>query len=99
MADDATSALPQMLMRIQEDIAAFRKDVSSRLDQLEMRMDKFEMRMDKLETRFDRLGELARKQRRDSAGFLVMMRATAGDFDARVTEVERQIMDMEQVKS
>jgi hypothetical protein len=38
--------------------------------------------------RLERIEEINRKQRRDSAGMLVMMRATAGDFDARVTEID-----------
>jgi hypothetical protein len=43
-----------------------------------------------VELRFDRIEEINRKQRRDSAGMLVMMRATAGDFDERVAEVEER---------
>ena len=45
--------------------------------------------------RFDRLEEIVRKQRRDSAGMLVMMRATAGDFDERVTEIESRMDALE----
>ena len=46
-------------------------------------------------TRLERIEELARKQRRDSAGMLVMMRATAGDFDERVSEVEERVAALE----
>ncbi len=46
-------------------------------------------------TRLERIEELARKQRRDSAGMLVMMRATAGDFDERVNEVEERVAALE----
>jgi hypothetical protein len=49
-----------------------------------------------VEGRLDRLEEINRKQRRDSAGMLVMMRATAGDFDARVTELEERMDAFEQ---
>ncbi|WP_315797025.1 hypothetical protein [Bradyrhizobium sp. SZCCHNRI3043] len=42
---------------------------------------------------------LIRKQRRDSAGMLVMMRATASDFDERVTEVEERIAALEARKT
>ncbi len=45
--------------------------------------------------RFDRLEEIVRKQRRDSAGMLVMMRATAGDFDERVREIEERMDALE----
>jgi hypothetical protein len=41
--------------------------------------------------RFDRLEDIIRKQRRDTAGMLVMMKATAGDFDERVTAVEERM--------
>jgi hypothetical protein len=41
-----------------------------------------------IKDRLDRIEDINRKQRRDSAGMLVMMRATAGDFDERVSEVE-----------
>ncbi|HRK23825.1 MAG TPA: hypothetical protein PLQ11_02615 [Beijerinckiaceae bacterium] len=49
--------------------------------------------------RLDRIEEVARKQRRDSAGMLVMMRATAGDFDERVTDVEERVLALESRKS
>jgi len=41
--------------------------------------------------RFDKLEASLRKDRRNAAGMLVMMRATAGDFDARVSEVEERV--------
>jgi hypothetical protein len=46
------------------------------------------MRMDGHETGM-------REDRRDAAGMLVMMRATAGDFDARVSEVEESVAALE----
>jgi hypothetical protein len=45
--------------------------------------------------RLGRLEDIARRQRRDSAGMLVMMRATAGDFDERVSEVEERVAELE----
>ena len=48
-----------------------------------------------VEHRLDRLEAVSRKQRRDSAGMLVMMRATAGDFEERVTEVEQRVLALE----
>lgn len=44
-----------------------------------------------LTERFDRLEAALRKDRRDVSGMLVIMRATAGDFDERVAEVEERI--------
>jgi hypothetical protein len=41
--------------------------------------------------RLDRLEEAVKKHRRDSAGMLVMMRATVTDFDARVSEIEERM--------
>jgi uncharacterized small protein (DUF1192 family) len=48
-----------------------------------------------LNRRFDRLEASLRKDRRNSAGMLVMMRATAGDFDERVTEIEERVAALE----
>jgi hypothetical protein len=48
-----------------------------------------------VEQRFNRLEEDNRKQRRNSAGMLVMMRATAGDFDERVSEIEERVAALE----
>ncbi len=47
--------------------------------------------LSKLTERFDRLEATLRKDRRNTNGMLVIMRATAGDFDERVTELEEHI--------
>jgi hypothetical protein len=52
-----------------------------------------------IEDRLDRLEEIARKQRRDAAGVLVMMRATATDFDERVSDVEERVLALESRRS
>ena len=49
----------------------------------------------KLNERFDHLEAGMRKDRRNVAGMLVMMRATAGDFDERVSEVEERVTPLE----
>jgi hypothetical protein len=49
--------------------------------------------------RLERIEEIGRKQRRDSAGMLVMMRATAGDFDERVRDVEERLEAVEAKRS
>jgi hypothetical protein len=54
-------------------------------------LKKIQEKLSEHDRRFDRLEELVRKQRRDSAGMLVMMRATAGDFDQRVSEIEARM--------
>jgi hypothetical protein len=78
MSDKVQDATLKILMKIQEDTAAFRKSVEDRLERIE---------------------EINRKQRRDSAGMLVMMRATAGDFDERVRDVEDRIDALEAKRS
>ena len=81
MADDVISALPQILMKIQDDIASFRKS--------------FEARLDIVDARLDRLEDIAKKQRRDSAGMLVMMRATVSDYEVRVSDLESRMTAVE----
>ena len=81
MADIVNDALPQILVGIQKGIAELRGEVA-------------ELR-ESVERRLDRLEAVSRKQRRDSAGMLVLMRATAGDFEERVSDVEQRILAME----
>ena len=81
MADAPTDAVPHNLIKIQESIAALR----SELGQFRQSTD----------TRFERIETLIRKQRRDAAGMLVMMRATASDFDERVSDVEERVAALE----
>jgi uncharacterized protein YukE len=45
--------------------------------------------------RFDQLEANMRKDRRNVAGMLVMMRATAGDFDQRASEIEERLAALE----
>ena len=49
----------------------------------------------KLDERFDQLETALRRDRRNVAGMLVMMRATAGDFDERVSEIEERVAALE----
>ena len=46
-------------------------------------------------TRLERIENLVRKQRREGAGMLVMMRATVSDFDERVGDVEARLAVVE----
>ena len=52
-----------------------------------------------VEGRLDRLEQLNRKYRRDAAAMMVIMQATAGDFDERVSAVEERIVALEAAKS
>jgi BMFP domain-containing protein YqiC len=89
MADTPTDAVHSILIKIQESIAPLRTEFRSELGQFRQ----------STETRLDRLEALIRKQRRDSAGMLVMMRAAASDFDERVSEVEERIAALEARKT
>ena len=81
MAEAPTDAVLPILVKIQEGIAALRAEVG------QFRQD------DRAE--HERMESFIRKQRRDAAGMLVMMRATASDFDERVSEVEERIAALE----
>lgn len=74
MTGNVKDAALQILTKIEDDVAAFRRSVEERLDRVE---------------------DINRKQRRDSAGMLVRMRASAGDFDERVSEVEERLAVLE----
>ena len=81
MADQPINITTDILVAIREDIAAFRNSVESRFDVVDRRLD--------------HIDGLLRKYRRDSAAMLIMMRATAGDFDERVSEVEQRMAALE----
>ena len=81
MSDNVENAVFEILKKIQGDITLGRSEVK------QFKQD--------AETRFERLETLVRKQRRDGAAMLVMMRAVAGDFEERVTAVEQQIAALE----
>jgi polyhydroxyalkanoate synthesis regulator phasin len=81
MAGNPTDAVPQILIKIQDGISSLR----SELGQFKLEN----------QVQHDRMESLIRKQRRDAAGMLVMMRATASDFDERVNEVEERVAALE----
>lgn len=41
--------------------------------------------------RLERVEKLVKKQRRDSAAMLVMMRATAGEFEERISDLDDEM--------
>jgi hypothetical protein len=81
MAETPTDAVPQILIKIQESIAALRSELG------QFRQDN--------QAQHVRMEALIRKQRRDASGMLVMMRATASDFDERVSDVEERVAALE----
>jgi ferritin-like metal-binding protein YciE len=81
MVDVPTDAVHQILIKIQESIGALRSEIG------QFRQE--------TEARFENIERIMSKQRRDSAGMLVMMRATVTDFDERVSEVEERVAALE----
>jgi DNA repair ATPase RecN len=99
MTDEPINITTDILIAIREDISSFRTSVKERFDQVEERFDQVEGRFDQVEGRLERLEQLSRKYRRDAAAMMVIMQATAGDFDERVSAVEERIVALEAAKS
>ena len=81
MSDNVENATFEILTGIQASLADLRLETVTRSDRLEARIDRLDLGL--------------REDRRNAAGMLVMMRATAGDFDARVSEVEERVAALE----
>ena len=77
MRDNVENATIEILKGIQASRAQLRSDTTAFRAETVARFDSLEAGM--------------RKDRRSAAGMLVMMRATAGGFDARVSEVEERV--------
>ena len=92
MAEEPINITTDILIAIREDLSSFRTSVEERFDQVEGRFDQVEVRLERLE-------KLIRKYRRDAAAMMVIMQATAGDFDERVSAVEERIVALEAAKS
>ena len=85
MPDEPINITTDILIAIREDICSFRTSVEGRFDRVEGRLDGLE--------------QLNRKYRRDAAAMMVIMQATAGDFDERVSAVEERVTALEVPKS
>ncbi len=85
MSDNVENATLEILKSIQASIARLEARFESRIDEVDQR----------LSGKMDALSTKVAKFQRDLAGTLVMMRATAGDFDRRVTEVEDRATALE----
>jgi hypothetical protein len=92
MVETPNDAVPQILIKIQDSISALRAELGT------FRSEVGQFRTS-IEGRLDRLEQLNRKYRRDAAAMMVIMRATAGDFDERVNAVEERVTALEAVKS
>jgi uncharacterized protein YceH (UPF0502 family) len=88
-------AVEDVTLEILKGIQAGIATLSERVGQLDGRVNQLSEHVGGLSGRFDHLEAAMRKDRRNVAGMLVMMRATAGDFDARVAEVEERVAALE----
>jgi hypothetical protein len=84
MADTPTDAVPQILVKIQDSISTLRSELGT------LRSD--------LTPRLERIENIVRKQRRDAAGLLVLMRAAASDFDERISDLGKRLSALEDLK-
>lgn len=81
MSENVQSAMYEILKTIQTDIASFRTDVNERFA--------------RVEARFESLDDLVRKQRRDTAGLLVMAKSITGNFAEELAAVEERVRVLE----
>jgi hypothetical protein len=99
MVEIPTDAVPQILIKIQDSISALRSEVGTLRSEVGTIRSEVGQFRTSVEGRLDRLEQLNRKYRRDAAAMMVIMRATAGDFDERVNAVEERVTALEAVKS
>ena len=84
MPENIQSAMYEILKRVQTDMASVRTDVAGlKTDVAGLKADVADIRV-----RVERLEDIAKKQRRDSAAMLVMMRGADGVFDERMKDLE-----------
>ncbi|PZN97899.1 MAG: hypothetical protein DCF30_15410 [Hyphomicrobiales bacterium] len=81
MSENVQTAMFEILKKIQVDMSSLRTDMNAR----------FEV----VEKRFDEMGDLVRKQRRDTAGLLAMAKSTAGQFAEDLAAVEERVRVLE----
>jgi phage shock protein A len=99
MTENVQSAMYEILKSVQGSIARLEQSVGKvdqRVIELDRRIEGLDGRVAELESGQAELKDLARKQRRDVAGILVMMKSVAGDFDERVSDLERKMAAVEQ---
>ncbi len=65
------------------------------LKSIQTKLADHDRRFDAVDKRFDELGDLVRKQRRDTAGLLVMAKAVTGDFAEQVAAIEERVRVLE----
>lgn len=65
------------------------------LKSIQAKLAEHDKRFDAVERRFDEVGDLVRKQRRDTAGLLVMAKSVTGNFAEEVAAIEERVRVLE----
>jgi hypothetical protein len=81
MSENVQTAMFEILKKIQGELASFRVEINARFDQVTQR--------------FEGLEDLVRKQRRDTAGLLVMAKSVTGNFAEELAAIEERIRVLE----
>lgn len=84
MSENVQTAMYEILKKIQVQLSEHGK-----------RFDAVEQRFEVVDKRFDELGDLVRKQRRDTAGLLVMAKSITGNFAEELAAVEERVKLLE----
>jgi predicted nucleic acid-binding Zn-ribbon protein len=94
MSDNVQSIMLDILKQIQGDISSLKSDVSTlKTDVSTLKTDVSTLKSDMAHVRgrVDHLEVLVRRQRRDSAAMLVMMRGVVGVYDERLRDIEDDV--------
>lgn len=65
------------------------------LKSIQARLAEHDRRFDRIDQRFGELGDLVRKQRRDTAGLLVMAKAITGNFAEELAIMQERVAALE----
>lgn len=84
MSEAQNNLVLEVLKRIQEKLADHDK-----------RFDRMEERLVRIDVHIGQIDELIRKQRRDTAGLLVMAKALSGEFAEELAAVEARVEKLE----
>ena len=65
------------------------------LTKIQAQLAEHDKRFDAVDKRFDELGDLVRKQRRDTAGLLFMAKSITGNFAEELAAIEERVRVLE----
>jgi len=87
MAGNVQSAMLEILKKIRADVADTKGCVTN-----------IEGKISEIKGRLDRIEATSRKQERNNAGLLVMMQATVGRFEERVSSLEAEVLRLKEAE-